>query len=38
MIEITREEKNSVNWLDCSRTIGIKWKDFKEMLTEEGEI
>ena len=38
MSEITREEKNSINWLNSSKLLGIKWKNFKQKLTEEGMI
>lgn len=36
--EITREEKNSVNWLNSSKLLGIKWKDFKQYLLDKGYI
>lgn len=32
MNRITREEKNSLNWLNSSKVLGIKWKVFKEYL------
>jgi len=32
--EITREEQNAVNWLNSSKILGIKWKDFKKYLLE----
>lgn len=33
-MEITREEQNAVNWLNTSKILGIKWKDFKKYLLE----
>ena len=36
--EITREEKNAVNWLNSSKLLGIKWKDFKQYLLDNGYI
>ena len=34
MNEITREEQNAVNWLNSSKILGVKWKDFKQFLLE----
>ena len=36
--EATREEQNSVNWLNASKVLGIKWKDFKRYLLDNGYI
>lgn len=36
--ELTREEQNAVNWINSSKILGIKWKDFKKYLLEHNYI
>ena len=36
--KITREEQNAVNWLNSSKILGVKWKDFKQFLLEKNYI
>lgn len=35
---INRDEINAVNWLNSSKVLGIKWKDFKKYLLEHNYI
>lgn len=37
-VKVTRDEKNSLSWIDTSKVLGIKWKVFKQYLLDKGYI